>query len=199
MANSNVARGLQPVRHRNGAPWAGAATKYYVPASDATALYIGDPVVVVTDASDSKGTPTVTKATAGATNYITGVVIGFITAGDPPVVRSRDAGVHRAALTEAYVLVADDPDLVFEMQEDSVGGVMTVGAAGRNADFVDGSGSAYTGMSGVSLDSSTLGTGNTKQLRIIAPVDRPDNDPTLDYAKWLVSINLHTQRNLTGI
>ena len=56
-----------------------------------------------------------------------------------------------------------------------------------------------TGVSGWMLDSSTLNTTNTLQLRIHRPVARSDNDPTLDYAKWLVSINLHSVRNLTGV
>ena len=66
MANSNTPMGLRPVRHRNGAPYNGAATRYFVPASDGTALFLGDPVVVAGSA-DADGVMTVTRATAAAT------------------------------------------------------------------------------------------------------------------------------------
>lgn len=197
MANANLPRGLIPVRHRNGAPFNGAFRAYYVPASYGTALFHGDPVIGVTDASDSGGIPTVARATAAGGNYILGVCLGAI-AGPTVTQLAHDPRYH-AASTAGYVAVVDDPDIEFEIQEDSVGGVMTVGAAGRNADLIAGTGSTFTGYSGFQLDSSTLQTTNTLQLRIIEPVQRVDNDPTLDYAKWLVSINLHSQRNLTGV
>jgi hypothetical protein len=46
MANSNAPTGLTPVRYASGAPYNGAANVYFVPASDSTALYIGDPVIM---------------------------------------------------------------------------------------------------------------------------------------------------------
>jgi len=199
MANANIPRGLIPVRHRNGAPYNGAARVYHVPASYATALYIGDPVIIVTDASDANGVPTVQRATAAGGAYCIGPVVGIANGPFGEAAVTRDKPIYHEASTLGYVLVADDPDLLFEIQEDSVGGVMTVGAAGRNADFVAGTGVAATGQSGFMLDSSTLATTNTLQLRIVGPVLRSDNDPTLDYAKWLVAINLHSLRNLTGV
>lgn len=199
MANANIARGLIPVRHRNGAPYTGAARMYHVPASYATALFVGDPVIIVTDASDANGIATVQRATAAGGAYTIGPIVGMASGGDPPTVHTQDKNTYRPASTLGYVLVADDPDLLFEMQEDSVGGVMTVGAAGRNADFIAGTGSTTSGYSGFMIDSSTLATTNTLQLRIVEAVKRADNDPTLDYAKWLVSINLHSMRNATGV
>ena len=83
MANANIARGLTPVRHINGAPYSGSGRMYYVPASDGTALYIGDPVITVTGSADAAGIPTVTRAAAGGGTYITGVVTGVISGGDP--------------------------------------------------------------------------------------------------------------------
>ena len=199
MANPNVARGLVPVRHRSGAPYNGAGNAYHVPASYGTAIYPGDPVIIVTDASDANGVPTVSLATAAGGAYTIGPCVGVVPYGEPTVAVTRDSTRYHAASTAGYILVADDPDLLFEIQEDSVGGVMTVGAVGRNADFISGTGSTVTGNSGWMLDSSTLATTNTLQMRIVKAVTRPDNDPTLDYAKWLVSINLHSFRNLTGV
>jgi hypothetical protein len=199
MANANIARGFIPVCSRDGRPYSGASRVFHVPASYGTALFVGDPVIHVTDASDANGIPTVARATAGSGAYMVGVMVGVVAAGDPPVAVTRDLTVYHPASTLGYIMVATDPDLLFEAQEDSVGGVMTVGAAGRNADFIVGTGSTVTGYSGCMIDSNTLNTTATLQFRIVAPVERADNDPTLDYAKWLVSINLHSYRNTTGV
>lgn len=190
MANANSPRGLWPVRHRNGAPYNGAVTRYHVPASDSTALYLGDPVIIAGSA-DANGVATVTRATAAGGAYILGVVVGV----EP---ESRDTPVYRAASTAAYVYVADDPDLVFEVQEDAVGGALAAADVGLNADLVAGTGSTATGYSGFQLDTSTKATTNTLQLRILGFVQRPNNEIGAN-AKVLVSINLHALRNATGI
>lgn len=190
MANANTPFGLRPVRHRNGAPYNGGATRYYVPASDSTALYIGDPVIIAGSA-DADGVPSVTKATAAGGAY----VLGSVVAVEPMTTAST---TYRPASTLAYVYVADDPDLVYEIQEDAVGGALAAADVGLNADLVFGSGSTVTGLSGAQLDTSTKATTNTLQLRIHGFVQRADNEIGAN-AKVLVSINLHAQRNLTGI
>ena len=90
---------------------------------------------------------------------------------------------------------------MFEVQEDGEGGAMGVGAVGRNVQMIAGSGSNVTGWAGWRLDSSTLATTDTHQMRIVAPVLRADNDQTLTKAKWLVSINhgRHEYNTATGI
>jgi hypothetical protein len=199
MANTSIPRGLIPVRYRSGAPYNGGYNTYFIPASNATALFIGDPVVPVTAASDGNGIPTITHAAAGGGSFVLGAVVGIVAGGDPMIARTQDQGVHRAASVAAYVMVADDPDLLFEIQEDGVGGAMGVNAGSRNADLVSGAGSAFTGYSGWQLDSSTLAVTATLQLRILKAVERADNDPTSAFAKWLVHINLHNARSTLGI
>lgn len=190
MANANTPRGLWPVRHRNGAPYNGAVTRYYVPASDGTALYLGDPVIIAGSA-DASGVATVTRATAAGGAYVLGPVVSV-----EPI--TRDSTTYRAASTAAYVYVADDPELVFEIQEDAVGGALAAADVGLNADLVSGSGSTATGYSGFQLDTSTKATTNTLQLRILGFTQRPNNEIGAN-AKVLVSINLHALRNATGI
>lgn len=197
MANSNAPMGLRPVRHRNGAPYNGAATRYFVPASDGTALYLGDPVVVAGSA-DADGVMTVTRATAGGGAYMLGPVVAV----DPVEgagAGGRDSTTYRAASTARYVWVADDPDLVFECQEDAIGGALAVADVGLNADFIHGTGSTVTGISAGQLDTSTKATTNTLQLRILGFSQRIDNEVGNANAKVLVAINLHSQRNLTGV
>lgn len=199
MANPNAPRGLIPVRHLNGNPYNGAYNIYSVPASYGTALYVGLPLIA-TGASDANGVPVVQIATAGATNYTIGPMIGIVDGGEPIVGVTRDMPLYHPASTNQYILVADDPDLVFEIQEDSVGGSIAMATAGtKNADMIAGAGSTVTGYSGWMLDSSTIGTGSTLQLRILRGVERPDNTMAASYAKWLVRINLHSLRNATGV
>jgi hypothetical protein len=196
MANSNIATGLTPRRYRNGAPFVGPLRKYYVPASDSTALFIGDPVIIA-GTGDDRGVPAVTRATAASAGRITGVVVGI--ANDPAVPASNDmleAG-YRAASTEGYVLVCDDPDVLYEIQEDSDTSTLAKTSIGLNADLIAAAGSTYTRRSGFMLDSSTAATTATLQLRIIELAQRPDNEIGTN-AKWLVAINLPTEAGAVG-
>ena len=189
MPNSNIATGLTPRRYRNGAPFVGPLRKYYVPATDATALFIGDPVIIA-GTGDDRGVPAVTRASVGG--RITGVVVGI--ANDPAVPASNDMMQmgYRPASLEGYVLVADDPEILFEIQEDSVGGALAKTSIGLNADIIIAAGSTYTRRSAVMLDSSTAAVTATLALRIVELEQRADNDIG-DNAKWLVAINLPTE------
>jgi len=190
MANSNAPTGLTPRRYRNGSPWMGAARLYYHPATDSTALFIGDPVIIAGSA-DADGVPTATRATAASAGRITGVVVGF-----QPDATLNAAG-YGAASTAFYVLVADDPALLFEIQEDSVGGALAATSVGLNADLIAASGSTTTKASGFMLDSSTAATTATLQLRIVELQRRADNEIGTN-AKWLVAINLPTETGAVG-
>lgn len=196
MANANIATGLTPRRYRNGAPFVGPLRKYYVAAGDSTALFIGDPVVI-SGSGDARGVPGCTRATAATAGRITGVVCGI--ANDPSVPASNDMMElgYRPASTEGYVLVCDDPNVLYEIQEDSDGGALAVTSIGLNADLIAGSGSTFTRASGFMLDSSTAATTATLQLRIIQLEQRADNEVGAN-AKWLVAINLPTETGAAG-
>jgi hypothetical protein len=193
MANSNAPTGLRPVRYRSGAPYNGACNTYSVPATDGTALFVGDPVIVAGSA-DALGVPTITRATATGGAYITGVIVGF----EP--LRTDLTVISRVASTARNVYVADDPALIFEVQEDAIGGALAAVDVGLNVDLIaTQAGSTTTGKSGWQADTSTKATTNTLQLRIEGFVQREDNEVGSANAKILVSINLHQSRNLTGV
>lgn len=196
MPNANLPLGLVPRRYRNGAPFVGPLRRYYVPASDSTALFIGDPVIIAGSA-DARGTPSCTRATAGSAGRITGVVCGI--ANDPAVPASNDMLElgYRPASTEGYVLVCDDPNVLYEIQEDSVGGALAATSVGLNADLIAATGSTYTRASGFMLDSSTAATTATLQVRIVQLEQREDNEIGAN-AKWLVAINLPTETGAAG-
>jgi hypothetical protein len=190
MANTNAPTGLRPVRYASGAPYSGSANLYCVPASDGTALFKGDPVIIAGSA-DADGVPTITKATAAGGNRWTGVVVGFRPS--PTII----ANGHRLASTLEYALVADDPNLIYEVQEDAVGGALAAVDVGLNADFIFGTGDSYTHFSAAQLDTSTKATTATLQMRIVGFVPRADNAISAN-AKVLVRNNLPTETGAAG-
>lgn len=198
MANPNTPYGLRPVRKTSGQLWTGAANVYNIPSSYGSNLFVGDPVIP-TGTSDANGIPNVTLATAAGGNYLIGCMVGIVQAGEPIVSVTRDLPIYHQASTQGYILVADDPELMFEVQEDGLGGAMGVNASSSNVDLIAGSGSTVTGQSGWLLDSSTVNTTATLQMRLLWPIRASDNDATLTYTKWLTRINLHALTHTTGI
>lgn len=189
MANTSAPRGLVPVRDGFGRPYNGSGELMYVASSVASNIGIGDPVIV-SGSGDANGVPGCTLASAGGGAYISGVVVGI----DQPTYGSVP---YHAASTAGYVLVERDPDTLFEIQEDAVGGALAAADIGLNADLVSGTMNTANGLSAWQLDTSTKNTTNTLQLRIVGFQQRPDNEVGAN-AKVLVRINLHTSRNTTG-
>lgn len=191
MANVNSAFGLRPVGHISGGGYTGRVRTYIAPASYATDLFVGDPVIATGTAvagTSGGAYQQVNRATAGATNQITGVVVGF-----EPTPAIVDTG-YGAASTLRKVYVNDDPGTIFEIQEDSDSNAVELAEVGLNANLASGSGSTYTKRSGFLLDSTSAASDATYQLTIREAVDRVDNEAAADYCKWLVTINLHTNR-----
>lgn len=197
MANVNRVNGLRPISYKNGTPYNGAVTEYFIPSGNAVATFIGD--VVVADGTGDvtgsgglgKGVRSVVQIAAGTVSApIVGVVVGFKT--DPTNLNTPQ---YRTASTGRYVLVADDPNIVFEVQEDAVGGALAVADVGLNADVIVGAGSTTTGASGMQLDTSTKAVTATLPLRVMGFSQRQDNEVGSANAKVLVTINSHANAN----
>jgi hypothetical protein len=187
-SNANVARGLVPYANAYGKPFNDALLTVFCPASDANNIFVGDPVVFTQSTSDAAGVPGVTLATGGSTNKITGVMLGITNnAGQlvDPVLQSSP--VYRQASVATYIGISWDPDNLYWVQEDSVGGALAATAGGGQlASLVAGAGSTFTGFSGWQLQSSSLGTGS--QVQIIKALQQIDNYVPSANAKWLVRI-----------
>jgi hypothetical protein len=190
MPNINGPFGLRPYSMKSGAPYNGAIRVYYVPASNPTALYLGDPVVNITNSSDGNGIQTVQVASAGDSNQILGAFQGITNnAGQTVITLQQTQTPYLAASQAAYVMVSDDPDLLYAVQEDGSGGAsMVSGASGRNANLLSGTGNNYSGQSGWTMQTSSLATTAAHQLRIIQLLQEPDN-AVGQYARWLVKLN----------
>jgi hypothetical protein len=188
---------------KSGAPYSGAIRVYYVPSNNGTALYIGDPLITVTNSSDGNGVQTVAIATAGTTSPVLGAFQGITNnAGQTTITLQQTQTPYLAANQAAYVMVSDDPDLLYVVQEDgSAAGAMVSGASGRNASLLSGSGNAYSGQSGWTMQTASLSTSQL-QLRIIQLLQSPLSDNAVgQYARWLVKINqgIHPWSITTGI
>lgn len=192
MANSDTPFGFKPVRKIGSQPHSGGVNRYYVATGDSNNIFIGDPVDD-SGTGDTTGVPGVVRATAGSGGYVRGVVVGIENNTSDNLSRT-----YRPASTAAYLLVADDPDEEFEVQEDSDGNALDQTAIGSNIDFVIGSGSTTTGLSATELNSDTADTTNTLQCRVLGIVERPNNEIGTN-AKWRVRFNLHRARYTTGL
>lgn len=187
MANTDRASGFRPVAHRNGGSYNGAFRLYSMPTGDGTAVYIGDFVKLAGTGQTINGRVYSDVARAATGDVVTGAVIGVI-----PV--TRESLIYRAASTQRLVMVADDPDLLFEAQEGSSGTAFTADDIGLNCDFVVAAGSATTGLSGSQLNNATEATTNTLDLQLVAFLNREDN-AIGSSARWLVRINRHQHAN----
>jgi hypothetical protein len=180
MANANTPMGLKPVRNAGDAPMSGGLETFFVPATDATALFVGDPVVKAGSA-DANGVASVTRAVAAGP--ITGVVCGFVPDGTGNTPKSR------AASTAGYVLVLTDPNQLYEIQENAG---LAAADVGLNANMTVGSGNAYSAQSGFTLDAATKATTATLALKIMGIAQRPNNVLGA-FNKVLVKINNSTE------
>jgi hypothetical protein len=189
MANVSRIFGARPMGQLGAGSFSGRVSMYAIPAADGTAVFVGD-IVKLSGTSDADGVATVIQAAAG--NTPVGVVVGFV----PDY--SNLALQYRVASTLRYCWVADDPALVFEMQEDAVGGALALASVGLNADIIVGSGSTTTGQSGMQLDTSTAATTATLVVQILGFIQRPDNEVASANAKVLCRFNVH-QYNSVGV
>jgi hypothetical protein len=186
MANVDNPNGLTPVRYVSGAPYNGACRKYYIPSTDTdAAVYVGG-LVKLTGGADANGIPVVTGNTATA-QAVVGVVVGVMP-------DTADSLIYRANSTSRYVYVADDPDLLFEVQEDGTSAATIAGATAILTGHT--SGSTVSGRSAIEI--STAGISETSDVdddvRIIEMVQRADNAVGLN-SRWLVRLNLHQYVN----
>lgn len=124
---------------------------YSVPATDGTALYQGDVVELVNTMDAAGELPTVTQATTA--HVLLGVVVGF-----KPDASLPYTGQYRAASTARVVYVCDDPNAIYEIQEDAAGGAIAAATIGEmeNCPIIVAAGSTVTGLSGTMLDSSQV-------------------------------------------
>lgn len=204
MANTSKINGFRPVKHLNGSPYNGQFNLYEIPAGDGTATMVGDLVKGDGTANTQSAYPTAVRhGTSGevTSGEALGAIIGFVpavfasgsqsTVGAAPAL---DAPNYRVASTKRLAMVADAPDLIFEVED---GGTVpcTWTLIGMNTGFLATAGSTTTGASGMTSGTTAPTTTATLPLRIMGIVQSPDNESATvagqAYQKLLVMINTH--------
>ena len=207
MASVSRINGFRPVKTVSGAPYSGKANLYFVPSSNSDVIMVGDAVKLAGDARAASGAPTVARC--GATDIPIGVVVGILFSGvanevtNVPNVSNLNTPIYRVASTDRYLLVADDPQLVYEVQYagTSVAAATITANVGLNGQFTTTAGSTTTGSSGMQLDSAGLATTSTLPLKIVGYPSRPDNVPGDTYFSYYVTLNssLYGSLGTTGV
>lgn len=200
MPNASVARGLIPYRHYDGSVWNGSANVYYVPSGYATALYVGDPVDIISSSNDANGIPAIKIGVVGSP--VIGSIVGIVNAGEPIIPVLQNSPVYHPASTAQYLLVSDDPTLLYSIQDDASTQATAPNLwAGKNANLVAGAGNTTTGYSGWQLAASTVAVTNSLDVKIMRPLTQVDNivsnvaNANMN-AKWLVKLNNYRYANL---
>lgn len=200
MANISRKGGLIPLEYLDGNPWMGKSRQYCILSTDTNAYAIGDPLTL-TGTSDANGVAVVTLATAGSSNVLLGSLVSYagkVYGGVQAIPGALETTViaSGAKATNLYVLVTDDPNILYEIEEGGTGAALTASLSsaagtcpvGLNYNLLSGTNTGY--VSGWTLDNTTGATSNTRQLQVMGMVQRVDAT-TGAYAKWKVRINQH--------
>jgi hypothetical protein len=202
MASVSRINGFKWVKSNSGG-FGPVTNIYFADSGDSTVIMKGDAVKIAGDARAASGAQTVTRC--GATDVPVGIVVDILytgvgdTANVPPVT-SLDTPVYRAASTNRYLVVCDDPSAVYEVQYagTSVAAATITANVGQNGQFTTTAGNTSTGSSGMQLDSAGLATTATLPLKIVGFPNRPDNIPGDTYFSYYVKLNGATLGDGTG-
>jgi hypothetical protein len=207
MASTLSPYGLKPVNLLGGQSYAGSTREVKVSTNNSAAIYNGDVIQL-----SSAGNPAALAATptAGTTSGIIGVCLG-VRYVNPATKQSNyaqflPANAITSGYTDVFLVVADDPDLVFQVQGTAAFGSLTNGAAGavgKNAalGFAT-SGSAATGNSGVNVvvgtNGASLALTATLAMRVVGVVAGTETDA---FPELLVKFNqgTHSYYLATGV
>ena len=192
MANTSRINGFKVVKHTNGSPYNGQANIYYV-ASATDEILAGD-VVKLAGSADANGIATVDIC--GASDVPVGIVVGVMHSKFDPAGKMTTGSTaldlpgaaQIAASGAGYVLVADSPDIVMEVE--AANGTPAVENIGLNASHANGSRTAATVTSPAYIDMGTEATTSTLNFRLLGFAQKVGNEVGAS-AKMLVGFNVH--------
>lgn len=197
MPNTSRISGFRPVKHLNGSPYNGQANLYYV-ASAADEILVND-IVKLGGTTDANGVPTADLC--GASDRPVGVVVGILANKFDPaggmtsgsLTLDIPAASQIAASGAGYILVADAPDIVMEVE--AANGTPAAADMGLNASHANGTRTASTVVSPAYIDFGTEATTSTLNFQILGLVRRPDNEMGAS-AKLYVRFNVHQYQSV---
>jgi hypothetical protein len=162
--------GLKPVNLIGGQVFAGSTRNMKIASGYATNIFYGDVVKLVSDGTVEKDTGTTTVAANG----VAGVFLGctYTNPSTKQPVWSQYWPASTVA-SDAYAIVADDPDVLFKVAAVSSGTTVAFygqTVIGTNVALVQNSGSTTTGDSAVGVDGTSAATTVSLPIRIVAGV-----------------------------
>ena len=206
MANVSRVNGFKPVKHFSGAPYNGQANIYEVSVSETIPIFVGDLVVRSTNASTS-GLVTVKSLSAAATandvtsGVVLGAVVGVINAKLDPLDGTMTAGSisldtpqYAPASTKSFILVADSPDIIYEVESTASFALANIGLNG-DVGVLANTTALVTGNSPMYVNATAPTASATRPIHIVGYVKRPDNEAPAAYNKILVQLTTSAQGN----
>jgi hypothetical protein len=202
MANTSRINGFTVVGSMHGAAATGQVNLYYI-ASAADEVLVGD-VVKLSGSGDTAGRPGADLC--GATDVPIGIVVGILNPKLDPggLMSTGSISLDLPAMTQiaasgaGYVLVADSPDVVLEVEASN--GTPAATDIGLNASHANGTRDATTRTSPAYLDFGTEATTSTLNFQVLGFVQRVNNEVGAS-ARLRVRFNRHQYRSVgtTGI
>jgi len=206
MANVSRVNGFKPVKHFTGAPYSGQANIYEVSVSETIPIFVGDLVVRSTNASTS-GLVTVKSLSASASandvvaGVVLGAVVGVVNAKQDPLDGKMTAGSialdtpqYAPASTKSFVLVADSPDIIYEVESTASFALADIGLNG-DVGVLANTSALVTGTSPMYVNATAPTASATRPVHIVGYVKRPDNEAPAAYNKILVQLTTSAQGN----
>jgi hypothetical protein len=199
MPNTSRINGFRPVKQNVGAPYSGQANLYYV-ASAADEILVGD-VVKLSGSGDAIGNPGADLC--GASDVPVGVFVGIMQSKFDTMGKMTTGSVSLdlpgaaqiAVSGSGYLLVADSPDLLLEVEV--ANGSFAVTDIGLNASHANGARTAATVTSPAYIDAGTEATTNTLNFNLRGFSQKIDNEVGAN-AKLIVGFNVHQFKSGTG-
>lgn len=176
-------------------------TLYRLTTSATADVFIGQPM-------DLDNLGRVVPAGVADNAPVLGPVVGFVDtdkAGLPTSITDLDQAAYLPANKDAYCIIADDPNQVFLIQEDTGSTALAETNIGNTLNMVPrtSSGSTVTGRSTFEADRSTVAADTGGQLTISGLYDIMNSDGTKNafgnYSKLRVRINHHRLANQPGV
>jgi len=190
--NTNAPNGLRPVKYINGGDYEGRVTQYAIASGYATAIGRNDPVAVLADGTIGIGVAG--SQCRGVLQYVE----FYSTDGTFNRQNNWPASTTVKTGTVPLAFVADDPNLLFDVQEtdgsSGAGTPLALADRNLNINFVIGAPNT-AGISTTSINNTTENTTSTLNLKIIGLSDYPGN-AVGNYANWLVTWNTHDLKSV---
>lgn len=195
MANQDIPRGFSPMGESSGSDYVGKTSSYAILAANTTPIGRGD-LVRRTGAMaiiDGQAYPVIVRA-AAADNELEGAFVGI----DPI---PEDYDTFRTSGAKSVDRICQVTDGVYIEYEAQADGNIPDASVGLNADIIVGNADPVTGQSIMEIDSGTTtapATTAALPLRLVRR-SRSITNEAGTFAVWVVRINQHASRDLTGV